>query len=172
MSCAPLAGNRWYVCLTKPRQEALAVRKLEEQAYEVFLPMLTRWEKKKDGWAKKQQVMFPRYGFVRCGRPEQSIGPIRSTPGVTGLVSFGSIPATLDEATLEAIRLLAEHQARGHDEEVFPFQTGDSVEISAGPLRGLSGIVSTVATERVTVLLSLLGREKPVAIPTAHLTLS
>lgn len=172
MSLVPPASNRWYVCLTKPRQEALAVRKLEEQAYEVFVPMLTQWEKKKDGWAKKQQVMFPRYGFVRCGRPEQSIGPIRSTPGVTGLVAFGGIPATLDESLLEAIRSLAEHQARGHDQEKFPFRTGDSVAISDGPLKGLSGIVSAVAAERVTVLLSLLGREKPVAIPTDHLRLT
>lgn len=172
MSLLPLPTRRWYVCLTKPRQEGLAVRKLEEQAYEAFLPMLTRWERKKEGWAKKQQVMFPRYCFVRCGRPEQSIGPIRSTPGVTGLVAFGSIPATLDEATLEAIRSLVEHQARGREEEVFPFQAGDSVAISDGPLKGLSGIVSAVAAERVTVLLSLLGREKPVAIPTDHLTLA
>ncbi len=134
--------------------------------------MLTRWERKKEGWAKKQQVMFPLYGFVRCSRPEQSIGPIRSTPGVTGLVAFGSIPATLDEATLDAIRSLVEHQARGHEEEVFPFQAGDSVAISDGPLKGLSGIVSAVAAERVTVLLSLLGREKSVAIPTDHLTLA
>lgn len=148
------------------------MRKLEEQGYEVFLPLLTRWDKRKNGWAKQQQVMFPRYAFLRCGRSEQSIGPIRSTPGVTGLVTFGMIPATLDESTLEAIRSLAEHQARGHAEEAFPFQAGDSVAISDGPLKGLSGIVSTVAAERVTVLLSLLGREKPVAIPTDHLTLA
>lgn len=45
------------------------------------------------------------------------------------------------------------------------------MEISAGPLKGLSGIVSLVAEVRVTVLLSLLGREKPVAIPADHLTL-
>lgn len=172
MSFTTTLSTRWYVCLTKPRQEPLAVRKLEEQGYEVFLPMRTQWEKRKDGWAKKLQVMFPRYGFVRCGRPEQSIGPIRSTPGVTGLVAFGGIPATLDEAILEAIRSLCEHQARGKDEEVFPFQAGDSVDISDGPLKGMSGIVSAVASERVTVLLSLLGREKPVAIPTNHLTLA
>ncbi len=44
--------------------------------------------------------------------------------------------------------------------------------IADGPLKGMSGIVSAVAEERVTVMLSLLGREKPVAIPTGHLTLA
>ncbi len=162
----------WYVCLTKPRRETLAVRKLEEQGYEVFLPMLTQWEKTRAGWTKRQQVMFPRYGFVRCGRPEQSIGPIRSTPGVSGLVSFGAIPATIDEATLAAIRSLAERQARAVEEKANPFQAGDSVEIADGPLKGMSGIVSAVAEERVTVMLSLLGREKPVAMPAGHVTLA
>ncbi len=165
-----LPSKPWYVCLTKPRREALAVRKLEEQGYEVFLPLLTQWEKKKAGWTRKQQVMFPRYGFVRCSRSGQSIAPIRSTPGVTGLVTFGNVPATLQEPTLDAIRSLAERQATVLEGEEFPFQAGDCVEISAGPLKGLSGIVSLVAEVRVTVLLSLLGREKPVAILAEHLT--
>ncbi|MEF8721826.1 transcription termination/antitermination protein NusG [Candidatus Accumulibacter phosphatis] len=162
----------WYVCLTKPRREALAVRKLEEQGYEVFLPMLTHWEKTRAGWAKRQQVMFPRYGFVRCARPEQSIGPIRSTPGVSGLVSFGVLPAILDDGTLAAIRSLAERQARKVEEKVNPFQAGDSVEVAAGPLKGMSGIVSAVAEERVTIMLGLLGREKPVAVPVGQVTLA
>jgi len=167
------SAKPWYVCLCKPRREALAVRKLEEQGYEVFLPMLTQWQEARSGWIrKKPQVMFPRYGFVRCGRPEQSIAPIRSTPGVSGLVRFGAFPATLDDATLAAIRALAESQARAMDEERTPFQAGDSVEIAAGPLKGLSGIVSAVADERVSVMLSLLGREQPVAVPAAHLTLA
>lgn len=148
------------------------MRKLEEQGYEVCLPMLTRWEKTRGGWTKQQQVMFPRYGFVRCGRAEQSISPIRSTPGVTGLVTFGTLPATLDEALLEAIRVLAAQQARSVEERGCPFREGDTVDITLGPLKGMSGIVSRVADERVTVLLSLLGREKPVAIPAAHLALT
>ncbi|MBE2260639.1 MAG: hypothetical protein IAE88_17400, partial [Rhodobacteraceae bacterium] len=93
-------------------------------------------------------------------------------PGVSGLVRFGAFPATLDDATLAAIRALAESQARAMDEERTPFQAGDSVEIAAGPLKGLSGIVSAVADERVSVMLSLLGREQPVAVPAAHLTLA
>ncbi|SBT08626.1 NusG antitermination factor [Candidatus Accumulibacter aalborgensis] len=168
-----LPARPWYVCFTKPRREALAVRKLEEQGYEVFLPFLTQWQKTRDGWSRKQQVMFPRYGFVRCSRCEQSIAPIRSTPGVSGLVTFGTVPAALDEATLEAIRSLVERQAGGAAADgACPFQTGDAVDISAGPLKGLSGVVSAFAGERVTVLLTLLGREKPVAIPTGHLTLT
>lgn len=132
--------------------------------------MLTQWERQKEGWARKQQVMFPRYAFLRCGRPGQSISPVRSTPGMSGLVTFGTIPASLDALTVAAIRSLTERQENRADEEQFPFRAGDAVEICDGPLKGMSGIVSAVAKERVTVLLSLLGREKPVAIPPDQLT--
>lgn len=160
----------WYVCQTKPRQEALAVRKLEEQGYEVFLPMLTTWQKMKQGWRRQEQVMFPRYGFVRCTRPDQSIAPIRSTPGVTGLVTFGNIAATIEEPLVEAIRRLAEQCDSPEQQSAAPFKAGEIVEVSDGPLKGLSGIVSSVAQERVVVMLTLLGREKPVAMPLDQLS--
>jgi len=138
------------------------VRKLEEQGYEVFLPMFTRWEKTTRGWSRRQQVMFPRYAFVRCSRSEQSIAPIRSTPGVTGLVKFGNTLAQIGHETLSAIRHLAERQARAADGTGSPFQPGEVVSVSDGPLKGMSGIVSSIAADRVVVLLKLLGREKPV----------
>lgn len=147
------------------------MRKLEEQGYEVFLPLFTRWEKTTRGWTRKQQVMFPRYAFVRCTRSEQSIAPIRSTPGVTGLVAFGHTLAQIGDETLSAIRLLAERQASALDEKGSPFQAGDAVNVSDGPLKGMSGIVSAVAADRVVVLLKLLGREKPVSMPTEQVTL-
>lgn len=162
----------WYVCQTKPRQEALAVRKLEEQGYQVFLPMLTTWQKMKQGWRRNEQVMFPRYGFVRCAHPEQSIAPIRSTPGVTGLVTFGNAPARIDHTLVEAIRQLAQQGDSPEQASAAPFKVGENVEVTDGPLKGLSGIVSAVAQERVVVMLTLLGREKPIAMPLNQLSAS
>lgn len=159
----------WYVCQTKPRQEPMAERKLTEQGYEVYLPMLTTWERKKGAWHKTEVVMFPRYGFVRCARPGQSIAPIRSTPGVSGLVTFGTTPATLGEAAVEAIRAIAEQGTNTLQAEMAPFRVGENVAVADGPLKGLAGIVSEIARERVVVLLTLLGREKPVVFPANHL---
>ena len=162
----------WYVCQTKPRQEALAVNKLEEQGYQVYLPMLSVWERKKGAWLRTEQVMFPRYSFVCCGREGQSLAPIRSTPGVTGLVRFGAEPATLDAESLEKISQIAEQHAIGLLAEPAPFRVGASVKVADGPLKGLDGIVSEVAAERVIVLLRLLGREKNVALPANHLAVA
>ena len=113
--------------------------------------------------------MFPRYSFVRCGHVGQSLAPIRNTPGVTGLVRFGAEPATLDNDTLASIRRIAEQSDKGFGAEPSPFRVGEQVNVADGPLKGLAGIVSGTAEERVVVLLSLLGREKPVAFPANHL---
>lgn len=161
--------NAWYVCQSKPRQETKALARLNEQGYTVYLPMLVRWERKKGEWNRTEQVMFPRYCFVRCGRDGQSIAPIRSTPGVLGLVRFGGAAATLDEATVEAIRELAEQSGRRGEDNTAPFVAGMQVVVADGPLKGLSGLVSNTADERVAVLLTLLGREKSIMIPANHL---
>lgn len=159
----------WYVCMSKPRREIYAAGRLQEQAYEIYLPMLTLWTRKQGRWEKTEQVMFPRYLFVRCYSHEQSIGPIRSTPGVTGLVLFGMIPATLNVTAVEAIRALERARATNPDDLQSPFKVGASVVIADGPLKGLGGIVSRVARERVEVLMTLMGREQRVAVPTNQL---
>ncbi len=167
-----LPAPAWYVCQSKPRQEAKAVARLGEQGYEVYLPMLVSWERKKGAWIRKEKVMFPRYCFVRCGRPGQSIGPIRSTPGVLGLVRFGHEVATLSPSLVEAIRELAAFHNHEEAEHPSPFKVGEQVALVDGPLRGLSGLVSAIADERVVVLLTLLGREKQIMIPADHLAVA
>lgn len=162
-------SRAWYVCYTKPRQEPLARIKLEEQGYEVYLPMLPRWDRRSGVWCRAEQVMFPRYSLVRCGRSGQSIAPIRNTPGVTGLVRFGVTPATLSETVVEAIRAIAERGNQNLKAEMAPFRVGEQVRVADGPLKGLAGIVSAVAAERVAVLLTLLGREQHVRIPANQL---
>jgi transcriptional antiterminator RfaH len=167
-----LPALAWYVCQSKPRQEAKAVERLSEQGYEVYLPMLTRWERKQGVWIRKEQVMFPRYCFVRCGDAGQSIAPIRSTPGVLGLVRFGNEVATLSDNVVVAIRELAERNGQVPTEKPEPFPVGTPVAVVDGPLKGLSGLVSALADERVAVMLTLLGREKPVLIPADQLAAS
>ena len=159
------ATGPWYVARTKSRREALAARKLREQGYEVYLPMLVRWTRKRGVWRRDEEVMFPRYGFVRRGRPGQSIAPIRSTPGVAGLVVFGDRPATLSATIVQALRAIADQDASARGPQPSPFKAGDAVAIADGPFAGLTGIVSRVAEQRVVVLLTLLGRETPVAFP-------
>jgi len=167
---AEQALSPWYVCLTKPRQEAYAVSKLREQGYEVYMPLLEGWARRAGRWTKTQSVMFPRYAFVRPGEPGQGVAAIRSTPGVTSLVKFGPVLALISHERLGALQgLLAERAAVAPQQ---PLQSGQQVVFASGPLQGMTGIISAVAAERVTVLMTLLGQEQRVAGPADNLALA
>ncbi len=153
----------WYVCLTKPRQEAYAVSKLQEQDFAVYLPLHESWVRTASQWRKKQSVMFPRYAFVRPTKPGQSIGPVRSTPGVTCMVKFGPVLATLPPQLLAALKQAVALRSLAMPNQ--PFVKGQPVLFASGPLAGMQGIVSSVAAQRVMVLMQLLGQDQNVPVP-------
>lgn len=159
----------WYVCLTKPRQEAYALAKLREQGYELYLPMLESWARRAGHWTRKQSVMFPRYIFVRPGRPNQGVWAVRSTPGVTALVSFGPVLAVLSHEQMAALQALLADRAAATTQQ--PLKAGEQVVFASGPLEGLRGIISNVAAERVTVLMRLLGQHQQLLTPVDQLAL-
>ena len=134
--------------------------KLREQGYEVELPMLQSWARRAGQWARKESVMFPRYAFVRPSQPSQGVWAIRSTPGVTTLVKFGPVLACLRHDRLTALRQLLSSQAAALPKQ--PLQAGQHVVFAQGPLQGLNGIISSVASKRVTVMMTLLGQEQRV----------
>jgi transcriptional antiterminator RfaH len=152
----------WFVCLTKPRQEAYASLKLREQGYEIYVPMFESWARRAGQWCKKQNVMFPRYAFVRPAWPGQSVAPVRSTPGISTLVKFGPVLATLPVEKLAALQALLAERAAALPGR--PLVDGQSVVFASGPLKGMAGIVSNVADERVSVLMTLLGQDQNVLV--------
>ena len=162
-AAADCTSGPWYVCLTKPRQEAYAASKLQEQDFAVYLPLHESWVRAAGQWRKKQSVMFPRYAFVRPTNPGQSIGPVRNTPGVTCMVKFGPVLATLAPQRLAALQ-----QAVALRRQVMPsqpFVAGQHVLFASGPLAGMAGIVSSVAAQRVMVLMELLGQDQHLPVP-------
>jgi len=150
------APGAWYVCFTKPRQEAVALQRLQGQGFDAYLPELTRWVRHSRGWKRSSCALFPRYLFVRPVCEAQSIAPIRSTYGVSTLVRFGHHLARLPEPHLHALRAVLARAAEAMPAQ--PMTPGMAVAFAEGPLKGLEGVVSSVAEERVTVLFTLIGQ--------------
>lgn len=169
----PALTDRWYVVHSKPRQESVALRNLLNQGYKAWLPHLTRWSRRGERWNRLVSPMFPRYLFLQPGHVRQGIGSVRSTYGVSGLVQFGGIPAQMSGDIVEALWNLEQALRQApQDMNASPFAPGMAVRIADGALRGLEGIVTQAARDRVCVLLSLLGREKEVALDADTLVLS
>ena len=98
----------WYAIHSKPRQEERALENLERQGFETWLPMLTVEKVRRGKLAKVVEPMFSRYLFIRLDTEQTNWSPIRSTLGVSKLVSFGNRPAVIEDALIQALRQLPE----------------------------------------------------------------
>jgi transcription antitermination factor NusG len=93
---------------------------------------------------KLQTPAFPSYVFTKICVSER--GRVISVPGVVRILSFNGLPARLDEAEIENIRLC---DRRGALMESRPlFRVGERVRVKAGVLEGLEGLVSRCKDDR------------------------
>jgi len=152
----------WFVVRTKARQELRAICHMAEQGFNVYCPQVPKYNALKEVLGR--QVLFPGYCFVQSG--DLSIASIRSTPGVIGLLSFGpqGTPATITPAALEAIHLVEAF----HCESVSGLKPGGAVRLIEGPFKGFQGLYSKRSKDRIEVLLTLLGQQQRILVPSSQ----
>ena len=137
---------------TKPRAEARALENLERQGFEVFLPMITLQKVRRAKLVNVTEPMFSRYLFLRTSDAMQDLSVVRSTLGVSQLVRFGTVPAKVPHAWVEAMRL------QPSIEETL-LKSGDMVLIADGMLKGLEAVYMQPDGElRAMVLIDLLSK--------------
>ena len=164
-------GPRWYAVRTKPRQESRARANLENQGFAVYLPHTWLDRRKAGRWQRVREVLFPGYLFIAVDTAQQATAPIRSTPGVLGLVRQGIEPLPVADAIIEQLRA-AEATLEEGNAPPQPFQPGDPLTIVGGPLAGLVGVVRMArSVDRVSVLVRLLGADKAIDLDINHLAL-
>ena len=155
----------WYLVHTKPRQEKCALENLERQGYQCYLPTLPSEKLRQGLLTVSDEPLFPRYLFIRLGQgvSAKSWAPIRSTKGVSRLVSFGVEPAKVEGGLIELLRV---QEASVQTEPDRLFNPGERVRLTEGPFAGIEGIYQMTDGEcRVMVLIEILS--KPVAIRVA-----
>ena len=157
----------WFLVHTKPRQENRALSNLLEQGFQCYLPTI-RCEKQRQGELKTQpEPLFPRYMFIQPGVDGRgSLGAVRSTKGVSRLVTFGAEPAKVDESLVLTLQQLEQQQHK----PLALFEPGERVLIADGPLAGLDGVFLMKDGERrAMVLVEMLSCNNQVGIPVGSL---
>jgi len=149
---------QWFLIHTKPRQEGIALENLDRQGYPCYLPMLPAEKLRQGKLVNIQEPLFPRYLFIQLGQGSttQSWSPIRSTRGVSRLVSFGNEPARVPA---DLVQMLQDHDADRSQDVQTLFKSGDKVLIQEGPFAGLEAIYQMKDGEgRVMVLIELMSK--------------
>lgn len=151
-TAAALLQPNWYVIQTKPKQEFRALEQLQNQSYNCFLPTLNVEKIRRGKIQTVMEPLFARYLFIQLDRVASNWAPLRSTRGVSNLLTFGGRFATIPDLVVEALRTEVERQQQAR-----LFRTGEKVVIGSGPFTGFEGIYQmTDGDARALVLLELI----------------
>ncbi len=129
--------NAWYALYTRHQHEKRVHQVLTGKGLEAFLPLYTAAHQWKDRVKRVSLPLFPCYVFLQG--PLAHWLPVLTTPGVHSVVGFGGQPASISQVEIEALRRVVDSSVKA---EPHPFlRCGDRVRVTAGPLRGLEGIL-------------------------------
>jgi transcription antitermination factor NusG len=129
----------WYAVYTRSRFEKKMLSELSQRSIEVFLPMreiLSRWkDRKKRIWVP----LFPGYIFVNQIDTPTNRYRVLNIPGAVRFVGLEGRAEPIPEAQIQSVRRFLEASI---SLDPYPYiQVGHRVEIIAGPLRGIQGIL-------------------------------
>ncbi|MEQ8440645.1 MAG: transcription/translation regulatory transformer protein RfaH [Roseitalea porphyridii] len=157
--------KRWFAVFCKTGQERLAEGNLLNQGFTTYLPRLALRKRSGGKNVAVTVPMFPGYLFVQVDLERTPWRAINSTFGVRRIVSFGERPAPLPEGAIEEIRAREDADGIIRLPKVAPFQKGETVEFADGPMSDVKAMFTVPSgTERVIVLMNLLGRQVPVRV--------
>lgn len=166
-------GRSWYLLSSRPREEERACSNLMEQGYHVYLPMVLREHRNRRRRKICSEALFPRYLFILLSRGVDNWAPIRSTPGVSGLVGFGVRHQIYRPLPASVIDLLKQHEDRyGYHqlESAEWFSKGDHVRITSGPFSGIEGVfMMDDGLHRSMVLIEMLGKYQAITVESGQL---
>ncbi len=157
-------GLKWYAIQTKVNREKDVGKRLTDFHLEVFLPWLRTRRRIGSRFHWVLAPLFPGYVFCRLDMV-LSGKAARYSPGVKDFLKFGSRVAEVDESIIEVLR----QRCPGGVAQFEPInvQPGDTVRINEGPFSGLEAIFEQKlkGSERVAVLLEILGRQTRIVLP-------
>ncbi|MFY8019600.1 MAG: UpxY family transcription antiterminator [Bacteroidia bacterium] len=139
MNQTPSEKLLWYVLYTSPRAEKKVQIELEKKGFKTFLPLqrtLKQWSDRKK-WV--EEPLFKSYIFIET-ELEKNYYDILNTPGIVKFINFERKPVVVNVKEIETIRLLMGY-TEGIEATEEAFEIGQIVEVIAGPLLGLNGLL-------------------------------
>ena len=151
----------WFALRVKPRHEKSVSWALANRGYLTYLPCYTALRRWSDRTKRVRLPLFPCYLFCRI-RIEDRL-PVLVVPSVRSIVGFGGRPCAVEEAQIREVQRVEES---GLPAMPWPFvQLGEKVQLTAGPLSGLRGVIEQFkGVDRLIVSVELLKRSVAVEI--------
>jgi len=174
-------AKEWYVIHTYSGYEnkvkanlekRITSMKMEEQIFQVLVPTEDEMELKEGKKKLVHHKVFPGYVLVEMEMSDESWYAVRNTPGVTGFVGTGARPIPLQPHEVEQIMGQMVTEGEGEEPAESPVRQridlsiGQPVRVTTGPFANFVGNVEAIDAPhaKVTVMVSMFGRETPVEL--------
>ena len=127
---------QWVAIYTSSRAEKKTESRLRNAGFETFLPMQHKLHQWSDRWKSVEVPLITSYLFVKIRA--RDVIPLRSTPGVSYIVSWHREVAVIPQKEIDAI-----HRLVDADTELYVMSTqltkGSQVRIIGGQFEGMEG---------------------------------
>ena len=156
---------RWFVVYTQPLKETVAKQHLEEQGYDVYLPMFKKTRRHARRIDEVLQPLFPRYLFVGLDLKLDAWRAVNGTRGVAYLLLNDGHPLGISTSIIEELKIL-EKDGVVPIECVSAFTKGESLRVVDGAFKDQVAVFQRMGDkQRVQLLLNFLGRDTRITVP-------
>ncbi len=143
--------NKWFVVMTKPKQEIIAKLNLENQNFHVLLPML-----KLDNEEKKTEPLFPSYLFINFDPEDYKWLKIRNTRGVKKILKCNIYPKEVDKEFIK-ILLNCTDKYGLLKKTFYKYKINQKIKIINGPFTQMLGEIKSLSPKnRIKILINKL----------------
>jgi len=156
----------WIVAHCHANAEVKAETHLKRQGFEVYLPKYKTTRRHARRVETVIRPLFPRYLFIEFDAASTHWRPIRSTVGVSHIITAGECPLVAPSWVIDELR------GREDDAGLFlevaedTLKKGDAIQITSGPFFDRKGVFDGLNdNQRVAVLLDIMGRQVKTLVP-------
>ncbi len=148
--------KKWLVAQIKPNSYDLAIRNLDRQGFETFIPKMKSTIKKENKFINKDLLLFPGYAFIGTDLKSSSWTKINNTYGVIRVLAFNNKPSVIPLDLIIALKNRYEDNFNPIINE--KLKKGDTIKFNSGPFANLAANIEKVNSEkRIYVLLEVMG---------------
>ena len=164
-------SKEWFILQFKSNSHHLAVKNLNRQGLETFLPLHETTSRRLSRFINTSRPLFPGYMFIKFDRAESKWHKINSTYGVSRLITFNSILKSIP--TIFVDHLMKRYDLSGKLIPIQKLKKGDQVTVLKGPFANFIATVEKYeADQRIWILMDLMGRKTKIITPSDALKLS
>ena len=160
---------KWYLVQTKPGAHFAALKNLEKQGFEIFLPLVQKTAKKRGKFVEKTVPLFSNYLFLGTKLNEVSWKSINATRGVSKIITMDGKFRAVQSKIIEALKSRCDPQ--GFLRTQCEIATGDTVRIEKGSFVDFVCKVEAISdSQRVWVLMEMMQQKTRTKIPLGYLS--